>query len=333
MQYSNPRLGCPLNFGLMNSPKHKLPTERRQDVDPDAPIDPGPRPARRSWTDEEDRILRRSYTKHGSRHAAELLGRSITSIQHRATVLGLKGHGQRPWTEGETVYLRKNYGARTVAQIARTLKRSEQSVRAQIHRLKLSENTTRPWSREEEEYIRKHYGKVRVAELAEDLDRTPDAVELKAARLGVVRKVPKLTEKQVKWVLDNVGRLPFSKMATELGVNHNKLIRLAAQHGYRARPNNRPWTDEDDAYLRQNYAVMSQKAIAEALRRSVATVGWRAGKLGLTRRTAAERRDAFAGNGAPNASERPGDPDDNLPLGLGDGFLSAAMLPDSMLYS
>ncbi len=271
---------------------------RRRPLEDDGPIDPGPRPTRRSWTEEEDRILGRYYEKHGSRHVAGLLHRTITSVQHRATVLGLRGNGQRPWTELEVAYLRKTHGQRTIAQIARTLKRTEQSVRSQVHRLRLSTTVVRPWTHAEEEYIRTHYGRVRVADLAEDLDRTPDAVELKAARLGLVRKVPKLTDEQVQWVLDNAGKIPFSKMAVDLGVNHNKLIRLAARHGYRARPHTRSWTEHEDQFLRENYGVLSQRMIAEHLSRTVATVGWRAGKLGLTRQN---RRRRTTTDGVPLA--------------------------------
>jgi len=248
---------------------------------------PPPNPGRSSrylrWTKEEDNILRTYYPKRGSRYTAEMLGRSITSVQHRALKLGIPGNGVRVWTEMEVRYLRSRYPQTPVSRICRTLHRSEQSVRGQINRLGLGAVAPAPWTEGEIAYLRAHYGKVKVAELAEELGRSTDAVEIKAGKLGLSRKNVQLTEEDVRYVLDNLGTIPYTRMAAKLGVDVKKLMRLAARHGYKARGSCRAWSEEDDAYLRASYGSTSRKAIAEHLGRTVGAVGVRAGMLGLTK--------------------------------------------------
>src|SRR2546423_784295 len=124
---------------------------------------------RKNWTKDDDAIIRKNYTKHGARHTAELLNRSITSVQHRAERLGVPGHGVKAWTTKEEYYLRKFYGKKSALDIARILGRTEQSVRGHIHQLELGKYRPTPWTKDEAEYLRRHYGKVKVAELAEEL--------------------------------------------------------------------------------------------------------------------------------------------------------------------
>lgn len=239
-------------------------------------------PDRRNWTREEDAIIKKNYTKHGSRHTAQLLGRKHTSVQHRALRLGVPGSGQRPWTRKEEYYLSKYYSKLTAQDIARILRRTEQSVRAHIHQLGLGNYQPQIWTDDEIQYLTKHYGTATVAELAEELGRTTDAVELKAGKLGLRRKVRKLTDKEITWVVKNLGVISYEKMATELGVSNGRILRIASKHGHRPRPNNRLWTDEEDSYLQMHYGKKTRKEIAEVLQRTVPLVSWRARKLGLT---------------------------------------------------
>jgi DNA-binding CsgD family transcriptional regulator len=238
---------------------------------------------RKSWTKEEDALLKKHYSKQGSKYTAELLGRSITSVQHRALKLGVPGFGIRPWTSKEEHYLRKYYGKLTALEICRILRRSEQSVRGHIHQLGLGSYRPVAWTKDEVEYLRKHYGRVKVSVLAAELGRTPDAVELKAGKLGLRKKLVKLTDRQVRWIVKNLGKISYDNMARELGVSSTTIMKIAAQNGYRPRPNIRSWTPEEDAYLRENYGTKTRREIADALDRTIPLVGWRAAKLGLTR--------------------------------------------------
>lgn len=246
---------------------------------------PRPSTRRRSWTREEDGIIKKHYTKRGSRYTAKLLGRTVTSVQHRALKLGVPGHGIRPWTSKEEHYLRKYYGKLTALEIARILRRSEQSVRGHIHQLGLGNYRPAAWTAEEIEYLRKHYGREKVSVLATELGRTTDAVELKAGKLGLRKRLVKLDAEQTDWIIANLGQISYDNMARHLGVSSTTVMKVAARHGYRPRPHIRAWTPEEDAYLREHYGEMSRREIAEAINRTIPLVGWRAAKLGLTRQT------------------------------------------------
>lgn len=239
--------------------------------------------ARRPWSREEDAIIRKYYGKHGSRRTAQALKRTITSVQHRALKLGVPGHGIRPWTSKEEHYLRKYYGKRTAVEIARILKRSEQSVRGHIHQLGLGSYRPESWSVAEVTYLRKHYGSATVAQLAAELGRSVDAVELKAGKLGLRRKLVKLSPQQTAWIVANLGKISYDNMAKRLGVSSTTIMKIAAEHGHRPRPNIRPWTEQEDTYLRAHYQTKSRREIAEAIGRTIPLVGWRAAKLGLTK--------------------------------------------------
>lgn len=241
------------------------------------------------WTKEQDAIVRKNYTKHGSVYTAALLGRSKDSVQHRALRLGVPGHGIRPWTKKEIAYLRLQYEKLTAIKIARVLKRTEQSVRGKIHSLKLGGEGSRPWTRDEIEFLRKHYGTTRIAELAQELGRTRDAVELKASRLGYGRSPAKFSPKQERYVVAHLGDEPFTVMARKLGTSLHHVMQAAARHGYKSRPTSRPWTAADDDRLRAMYGTMSNSDVARELERTEIAVVVRARSFGL-RSTFREKR-------------------------------------------
>ena len=251
------------------------------------PKPPEPAPSREGerWKKEEEKLLRRHYTKHGSRYTAAILGRSITSVQDRALKLGIPGHDCRPWSEIERKYLRRKYPQQSAKQIARTLHRTEQSVRGQIHKLRLCGPSSAKWSRQDLDFLEKNYGKLPTADIARQLGRSLDAVQLKAGRIGVNRRLEPFnpSPKELRFVLDNLGVIPFTKIAAQLGTTTHHIRAIAAQNGYRDRPTSRPWTPHDDAELRRIYGSMSRQEVAELLGRTMVAVACRATRLGLTR--------------------------------------------------
>ncbi len=232
-------------------------------------------------------IVRRYYPKRGSRYVAERLGRSIPSVQDRALRLGIPSEVKRRWSDAEDRYLRNNYGRRSAQQIARTLGRTEQSVRGRIHALKLGTYAPEQWTDGEMEYLRKHYGKVKVAELADELGRTTDSVELKAARLGLRRKLPRLTAAQKTWAREQFGKLSYPEIATHLGISVTTVNRLASASGHNPRSHMRAWEDWEDEYLRAHYPAVTGREIARYLGRTPAMISWRVKRLGIS----FERRD------------------------------------------
>ncbi|MCE2504204.1 MAG: hypothetical protein J4G05_09140 [Chlorobi bacterium] len=233
------------------------------------------------WTKEEDALLRQWYPKEGSPYLEKILDRTRTAIQARAEKLRIPGT-IRTWTRKEEVFLKHNYKKMTAKKIAQRLKRTEQSVRGKLHKSGLTAEASRKWSEDELEYLRKHYGITPVKELAVELERSMDAVEIKAGRIGLARKKRVLTPKEKSWVIRNLGKIAYLNMAKSLGVSPQVVQKIAHANGYRPKPNMRPWTKGDIAYLRKSYGKKSRKEIAMALGRSVATVQTKASDLQLT---------------------------------------------------
>lgn len=242
---------------------------------------PGPYSVRLRWTREDEALLRKYYTQYGTRYCARMLGRTISGVRSRAQLLNIPGPALRGWSDREVLYLRRFHHRMTIVRLAEKLERSEASVVKAIRRLRLS-NDERIWTKKDLKYIRDNHRKMPYADIARHLHRTPDAIKVKVTRMGLAKPIIRLSKEQVEWVLDNLGKLTYVEMAEQLGVMPIRLMKLAGRHGYRARPNNRSWTEEEDTFLRVNHDRMTRAQIARKLDRTPGSVGQRMTIMGLT---------------------------------------------------
>jgi hypothetical protein len=143
---------------------------------------------------------------------------------------------------------------------------------------------------EEEAYLHKHYGVLLVRDIADHLGRSTDAIELKAGRLGLRRKIHRITAAEKKWVIRNLGKISYQNMGDDIGVSAQTIQQIAHANGYRPRPHMRPWSDQDYAYLRENYGKMTAREIAVHLDRTIPTVRTLAGNMGLTKKRTIKER-------------------------------------------
>ncbi|HVK37280.1 MAG TPA: hypothetical protein VNA88_02015 [Candidatus Kapabacteria bacterium] len=261
------------------------PTHRRLIRDEELPPMAEDRSAE-EWTDEDEELLRKHYRRQGAQYLARLLGRTPQAIRNQAYRRGLTRPPREEWTAFEDRYVIKNYPKRSVAAIARTLARSEQAVRARLRLHGLTRALPPKWMPIEDAFLRENYGRMTLREIAEELGRSEDSVSLKAARLGIREKSKHVEPKgkQLRYIVQNLGRIPFSTMATKIGTSVHVIRRIAAEHGYRARPLSRAWTDADEAMLRKLWGTMSPSEVAERLNRHETGVAARASALGLRRR-------------------------------------------------
>lgn len=238
------------------------------------------------WTDEDENILRTHYRKQGARYVARLLGRTPQAVRNQAYRLGLTRDPRLEWTEFEDRYVSRNYPNKSVSSIARTLGRSEQAVRARLRHHGLTRALPPKWMPIEDAFLRENYGRLTLREIADELGRSEDSVSLKASRLGIRAKSKHVEPKgrQLRYIVDNLGRIPFSTMATKIGTSVHVIRRIAAEHGYRARPLSRAWTEADEAMLRKLWGTMTPSEVAERLNRHETGVAARASALGLRRR-------------------------------------------------
>lgn len=85
------------------------------------------------------------------------------------------------------------------------------------------------------------------------------------------------------------GTMPIEQLAHELECTVSALVnqasimalRLPKETRHKMRGKSRSWSDEDDAFLKENYEILEREALARKLGRSVAAIGWRMHVLSL----------------------------------------------------
>jgi DNA-binding CsgD family transcriptional regulator len=97
---------------------------------------------KKPWTQQEIEYVKMFYNKKSNTEIAKILGRSASSVQHKAARLNLtdtsKAVQGRPWTEEEEEYIIKYYEKRGCDFLAHKLKRTVLSVRRKAQNLGVS---------------------------------------------------------------------------------------------------------------------------------------------------------------------------------------------------
>ena len=94
---------------------------------------------KRKWTAREERILRKHYPEADLQKLADMLDRSLQSIQRRAW--DLKIHRKvNFWTELEDQYIREHYATTATKKIAEVIKRSINSINIRAFEMGISKN-------------------------------------------------------------------------------------------------------------------------------------------------------------------------------------------------
>jgi len=160
------------------------------------------------WTKGEENFLKRKYGEMSPKELADLLGRTKSSITHKASQLGVTKE-KKYWTEEEIEVLKKNYHKKTAEEIADLLGRTENSVTHKARRLGVAKEK-KHWTEEETEILKKNYHKKTAKEISEMIDRTPGAIRNKASCLG-------LKKGNLKYSLPDSAREPSSELAWLIG--------------------------------------------------------------------------------------------------------------------
>jgi len=149
----------------------------------------------RGWLPEEDALLRDAYA-HGKSLTPlrTRLGRSRTSITHRAGELDLRGTHARPngwctdppWTERDIAVLRRDYGTVPTPKLAKALGRAKGGVYNKAFTLGLKHGFIRPFGEDEERAMRIawHYG-VSITDVSAALGRDTAVVSKHAIRMEI----------------------------------------------------------------------------------------------------------------------------------------------------
>lgn len=253
----------------------------------------------RPWNELEDGLLVERYGTVAAAVLAQELGRSCPSVYVRAQLLGLTEGNPPPWTPWEDAQLIAGYTAGTaVGQVAALIGRPFGGVIGRAKFLGLR-HPAKPadWSDEEMQ---------RALELAEEGHRYLAIIEMLVAE-GFPRRTKNGFGQRLRilgygrgwgreWSADEEELLrrayargdSLRRLASRLGRKPGSLHWKAEELGLQGTHPNHDgflqgpvWSEDDDAFLRENYGKARTAEIARHLGRPKAGVYFRAFRLGL----------------------------------------------------
>lgn len=143
----------------------------------------------RRFSPHEDGLLRQQWGMQSAQALASELGRSVNSVRHRASRLGLGRPASIEWTPEEDRVLAESVGAMTYSAIGLQLGRSEKSVMARSQRLGLSKGQHRSWTASDIDFLEASHQEMAWSEIAAHLHRSSKAVARKAQQMGLAKYV------------------------------------------------------------------------------------------------------------------------------------------------
>jgi hypothetical protein len=143
--------------------------------------------ARRAWTNDEVKLLKRLFPRGRAREIAKRTGRSLTGVKHKAYGMGIKTRENRLWSADEIRHLKRFYPSENVQSIADKLGRSYGAVVAKAYELGLTEKI-RLWSKRELNLLKRLYPNKTAEQIAEQIGRPVQAIRKKIAVLGLRKR-------------------------------------------------------------------------------------------------------------------------------------------------
>ncbi len=143
--------------------------------------------ARRAWTEDEVKLLKKLLTKGRAREIAERIGRPLTAVRQKAYHMGIRTRECRPWSASEIRRLKRLYPSENVQSIADKLGRSYRSVAAKAHKLGLTEEL-RVWSKRELNLLKRLYPSKTAEQIAEQIGRSVQATRMRIVLLGLRKR-------------------------------------------------------------------------------------------------------------------------------------------------
>lgn len=149
---------------------------------------------KKSWTEEEENIIREFYPTEGKEIAARLKGHSLAAIRLRASKLGIRCTDSLTcnlWTDEENEILIKYYPAEDEAVLKRLPNKDKHQLINHVYYLGLYGKYHKKkfevvkWSREEDSIIREYYPKEGFDIIKRLPGRTRNAIKTRASQLGI----------------------------------------------------------------------------------------------------------------------------------------------------
>jgi len=179
----------------------------------------------KTWTNEETEYLITNFPSLGASKCAEVINRSIKSVQVKASRLGLKTNSDKSWSEEDIQFLFDNISSvSNLAEIAIELNRSAIAVEQKARSLGLK--CARFFTKEEDTFITQNYPEGDVLEIAETLNRSYGAIVKRAHRLKVRRN--KLIDKNSIGYLYIIKFIEYPELNLfKIGITNNPKRRFS----------------------------------------------------------------------------------------------------------
>lgn len=94
-------------------------------------------------------------------------------------------------------------------------------------------------------------------------------------------KQQRLTDEEKQFILRHVDNLSVSEIARRMGRAYRTINNFLRSEGHYERPSHRIWSEQEDAFIRDNYAQLGSFETARAIDRSTYAVRVRARNLGV----------------------------------------------------
>ena len=195
---------------------------------------------RRSWSQDEVRLLRKHFADMDTRRLAARIGRPLTAVRQRAYEMGLKTNGYSgPWSADEVAMLRELYPNISTRRAAERIGRTAQSVGQKALKLGLKKtdeylrsigfvSDPKRWTQDDIALLMKMYAGKSVNEIATELGRSVPTVRQRAHKMGLRKK------EYLTWSFEEVRKLEsgfpdktIKQLADELGRSVNSVRQKA----------------------------------------------------------------------------------------------------------
>lgn len=218
------------------------------------------------WTPEEDKFLRENVETKSNNEIALHLNKNVDQVLKRLCKLKIKRSQEAcqrlkvsTWKPEEDQFIKDNLAIKTNPEIAISLGTTELAVKHRIQKLGLKRSRQQltsldqtTWTPEEDQFLRDNYATMPWRDIALSLNRDIKAVKTRRFKLGLKR-----TPEQIKAVFR------INHDALDLSLNYTK------------------WSDEDIAYLKENWSKQTARQLNPRLKRSMLTIRVKAQELKL----------------------------------------------------
>lgn len=193
------------------------------------------------WLPEHEEYLVEHFQTDGAQKCADALGRTIGSVQRRASLLGLTKSRKKgdSWLPEHDEYLAEHYLTDGAQKCAEALGRTSNAVSTRARILGLSKHREKKtsWTPKQKEYLVEHYQTDGVKKCANALKKTENAVRYMTQKLGLTKKqahVWTLNEKE--YLTQHYQFDGISECANILGRSTNAVKNMASKLGLTSTP-------------------------------------------------------------------------------------------------